>query len=412
MREGESPAILTLDEGCCGCGACAASCPKGCISMEADGLGFLRPSVDLSLCVGCGMCERACPELTPREGDTVDSAWWAYAYGDAVREASSSGGVFGLLASSVLDRGGAVYGAAFSEGCRSVRHVRVDSHEGLDAVMRSKYVQSAVGSEVYGAVEADLRAGLPVLFCGTACQVAGLRNCLSCRRVPEDGLLAVDVICHGTPSPRLWSEWVAHREESVGAPASAVNFRSKTAGWLSYSVRYEYRTEKGSAPSARVESGRFSDDWYMKAFLSNASLRGSCLSCPAKRSCGSDLTLGDFWGVQSCMPEVFEASGDKGVSAVLANTERGRKALLALDGLNIDRAEYVHILTGNPSLERSVEPYSRRDVFLDDVAAGVSLEELQRKWTFTPSLSERAARKARAVVRKCGRLVSRLLRRM
>ena len=52
----------------------------------------------------------------------------------------------------------------------------------------------------------------------------------------------------------------------------------------------------------------------MRAFLKNASLRESCLSCPFKRRCGSDITLGDFWGVSGQHPEV---SIDGRVSAVL-----------------------------------------------------------------------------------------------
>ena len=71
----------------------------------------------------------------------------------------------------------------------------------------------------------------------------------------------------------------------------------------------------------------FEDDWYMRAFLRNASLRPSCFSCPCKRSCGSDITLGDFWGIQSARPEVdFEG----GVSVVLCNTAKGAAAVEAL----------------------------------------------------------------------------------
>lgn len=379
--------------------------------MGEDGLGFRRPSVDASRCVSCGMCDRACPAVSPREPDARASAWWAYAGDGTLRDASSSGGVFGLLARDALSRGGAVYGAAFSPDFRSVRHVRVDSAGDLDAVMRSKYVQSSVGPEVYRGVADDLRAGLPVLFCGTACQVAGLRGYLSGRRVPAGGLLAVDVICHGVPAPRLWSEWVARREGLAGAAASAVNFRSKAAGWLSYSVRYEYRTEKDTAPAARVESGRFSDDWYMRAFLANASLRGSCLACPAKRSCGSDLTLGDFWGVQSRLPAVFEASGDRGVSAVLASTTRGEGALLSLAGLERGEAAYADVLAGNPSLEGAVAPYGRRGEFLADVAAGVPVAELERKWTFRPSALQGAVMRARKLAGRLKRAVLGAVRR-
>lgn len=315
------PRISSLGERCCGCGACAAACPKGVVDMRPDGCGFLRPEADAGLCVGCGLCERVCPALARRFPDGLEAAWWAKASDDGLRERSSSGGVFGLLARDVLRRGGAVYGAAFSGDFKAVRHVRVDSLEGLDDVMRSKYVQSSVGPEVYRGVEADLRAGALVLFCGTACQAFGLRGYLEARRTPMEGLLVVDVICHGVPSPEPWRRWLEYRERLAGGEARAVNFRSKTAGWQSCSVRYEYRTEQ---EAVKVDEGPFGDDWYMKAFLRNASLRGSCLSCSAKRSCGSDVTLGDFWGVVARHPEAFD---ERGVSAVVANTDAGRGAV-------------------------------------------------------------------------------------
>ena len=74
--------------------------------------------------------------------------------------------------------------AALTEDLRRVRHVRAATAGELAPVMRSKYVQGEVPREVYEAVEHDLRAGLPVLFSGVACQVAGLNGYLAARRVP------------------------------------------------------------------------------------------------------------------------------------------------------------------------------------------------------------------------------------
>lgn len=67
---------------------------------------------------------------------------------------------------------------------------------------------------------------------------------------------------------------------------------------------------------------------YVRAFLANACIRPSCFSCHFKRRCGSDVTLGDFWGVGSARPEE-DSSG--GVFAVICNTGRGA-ALAAASG--------------------------------------------------------------------------------
>lgn len=382
---GDKPKISSLGERCCGCGACAAACPHGCVAMEPDALGFRYPGVDAAACVGCGLCERACPALRGRGGDGCEAVRWARAKDGGVLARSSSGGVFGLLAEDVLARGGAVYGAAFSGGCETVRHVRVGSAGGLDGVMRSKYVQSEVGAEVYRGVEADLRAGVPVLFCGTACQVAGLRSYLDVRRAPADGLLLADVVCHGVPSPELWRRWLGHRARCARGEVHSVNFRSKITGWLSYSVLYEYRTEKDSA--SRSSANKFADDWYMRAFLANASLRPSCFGCPAKRACGSDITLGDFWGVQRCHPGV---PVEGGVSAVIVNTERGAAAFDRVSGsLSYGESSFRNVVRGNPALVSSMQAAACRDEFMQAVEGGMPIPDMMGKWSFEAPLPQR-----------------------
>lgn len=376
------PPISVVGERCCGCGACAAACPASCLSMESDACGFVRPAY-VRGCIGCGRCAKVCPVLNPGTREEAIKVFWAKAKNDALRESSSSGAVFGLLAEKVLTSGGVVYGAAFSGGCKAVRHVRVDDPSGLDTVMRSKYVQSSVDIEVYEGVERDLGDGRRVLFSGTACQLAAMRNYLTLRKVPTDSLLLVEVVCHGVPSPRLWSEWVDHISGTSNGEIAGVNFRDKSTGWVSYSVRYEI--DNGSARF--VGHG---DDWYMKAFLQNASLRRSCLNCPAKRRCGSDITLGDFWGLQNFYPEVMD---NLGVSAVICNTEIGQAALLSISAsADIGASTFEKVEAGNPSIAKSSEAYSERDAFLADVARGMPVERLTKKWTFEPSLKQKVFR--------------------
>ena len=392
------PKIASLDDACCGCGACAARCPKGCVEMESDRCGFMRPSVDFESCCGCGVCDAVCPAIVGRSEDGLREVVWAKSRNETERLSSSSGGVFALFAHDVLKAGGVVCGAAWDDGCKHVRHVLVDSDGGLDSIMRSKYVQSAVGREVYEGVRDALRTGRRVLFSGTACQVAGIRAYLG-KLADSDGFLAVDVICHGVPSPLLWERWAEYKEGRAGALLCGVNMRSKATSWLSYSARYEYLAEKGGAPVC--DGSVFRDDWFMKAFLVNASLRPSCFACPAKRSCGSDVTLGDFWGIQSAHPEVdFEG----GVSAVLANTAKGFAAVKALAGeIESGASSLEKVVAGNPSLVNSVAPYSKRDEFMKGLADGRSVEELMAGYSFSPSLMQRVRGKLSAVKRLINR---------
>lgn len=387
--------IASLDDACCGCGACATRCPKGCIAMEPDACGFPRPVIDADACVGCGACDAVCPVLDPPAGDSVESALWAKADDADLLDRSSSGGVFGLLALDALSRGGVVAGAAWADGCRELRHVVVEREDDLDSIMRSKYVQSSVGREVYEGIRDALRGGRLALFCGTACQVAGMRSYLG-PLADSDLFLGVDVICHGVPSPELWRRWLGHVEGREGGEVHEVNFRSKTTGWLSYSVMYEYMTEKDGAP--RRSSTKFTDDWYMRAFLKNASLRGSCLSCSFKRRCGSDITLGDFWGVSGQHPEV---SIDGGVSAVLGNTQKGVDALSRISGsMAVGDSSHEKVVPGNPALVRPVQPFVERGEFLSALATGASIPEMMRRWDFEPTRKQKIISGAKAVVKR------------
>lgn len=378
------PKVLDLAERCCGCGACASVCPKHCIEMIPDDFGFTYPNVDVDRCVSCGACERACTALSFQSPDVTIEALWALATDDGLRMRSSSGGLFGVFALDALRRGGSVYGAAFIDGFRAVRHVRVADESALDGIMRSKYVQSVIGPDVYSSLDADLRKGIPVLFAGTACQVRGIKGYLATRRAPIDTLVCIDVICHGVPSPELWRRWL---DWKANGSELDVNFRNKKTGWETYSVSY--------GPGMIASSG---EDWYMKAFLGNASLRASCLDCPAKRSSGSDITLGDFWGVQAYHREAYD---ERGTSAVLINSKVGRKAFERIAGAIVYGPSSVDkVAAGNPSLVFSVVPYPKREAFLADVAKGLSIPELMQSWSFSSSFAQRLSSFVRVIRHK------------
>ena len=86
---------------CCGCEACVQSCPKQCISFNEDNEGFRYPKVDESSCVECGACQRTCPVLNQSNPRQPISFFASKCLDDSVRQASSSGGVFTLLAQDV-----------------------------------------------------------------------------------------------------------------------------------------------------------------------------------------------------------------------------------------------------------------------------------------------------------------------
>lgn len=58
----------------------------------------------------------------------------------------------------------------------------------------------------------------------------------------------------------------------------------------------------------------------MRGFLNNLYLRPSCYNCKSKNGVShADLTIGDFWGVNTVIPKFDD---DKGVSLVLVNSKK------------------------------------------------------------------------------------------
>ena len=229
---------------CCGCAACVQVCPKQCISFNEDEQGFRYPSVDNVVCVNCGLCERVCPVLNQDESKQPLQVYAAKNPNEKIRLMSSSGGIFTMLAESIIDQGGVVFGARFDEKWE-VEHAYTETKDGLEPFRGSKYVQSRIGN-TYQQVKEFLLSGREVLFTGTPCQIAGLKRFL---RRDYENLLTVDVVCHGVPSPLVWRTYL---KDFVMCPKgttekntvsislnekpviTGISFRDKSTGWKKY----------------------------------------------------------------------------------------------------------------------------------------------------------------------------------
>lgn len=293
---------------CTGCGACYNKCPVDAIVMEYDSEGFISPRVT-DACINCGQCVKACPAINPiPTNDTPPS--YAVMASDEIRLKSSSGGMFTLLADYVLENGGAVCGAAYTDDYQYVHHIWAENKEELAPLRGSKYVQSDT-EHTYRQAKAYLDQGRMVLYVGCPCQIAGLYRYLE---KPYNNLYTADLVCHGANSIKAYQSFI--KEFSEGKEIEKVDFRNKEFyEWSTPTVVY---LKDGS-----VRKASWDESYWNKGFLSGIFNRLSCHTCVyAKKERVADITMADCWQVWRYNKDYDDR---KGTSLVLVNTPHGRK---------------------------------------------------------------------------------------
>ncbi len=236
---------ITNPADCCGCTACASICAHDAITMKPDALGFLYPEVDMGKCTDCGLCEKVC--AFNENYDTSLNFPEPIAYGARHKDInevmrSRSGAVFVAISDYVLEKGGVVYGAGYTDHFRVI-HKRATTKEERDEFRGSKYVQSDMNT-VFCQVKEDLKKGLIVLFSGTPCQTSGLNSFIGNKL--RKNLILVDLVCHGVPGPYLWRDFIEYLEKKEGAAITWVNFRDKELfGWAAHHETFKFENRGG-----------------------------------------------------------------------------------------------------------------------------------------------------------------------
>lgn len=317
---------------CCGCMACVDICPRNAVVIKTDAEGFLYPYVRQDHCVNCGRCKDVCPLPRKDAGELPGKYFAAQAKNERLREVSTSGGVFPVLAEAVLEQGGMVYGAGFDNTMRVV-HQRAVSRDELEHLKRTKYVQSSTAG-IFCRVQQDLKMGKQVLFIGTPCQSYALQRFL---QKDYSNLLLVDLICYGVPSPGIWERYTAYLEKKHHGKLTEFQFRDKRGCDNGHTVSYRIGGKE------YVE--KYSNSPFVSMYFSNHMLRPSCYTCPfttVKRS--SDITIGDFWGNGKITKQMDDGMG---TSLVMLRSKRGVELWESI------RERFDHI---ECSLEEAVQP--------------------------------------------------------
>lgn len=340
---------------CTGCNACFNICPVNSIEMKEDELGFSYPSVDYDKCIKCKKCIKTCPSLSaPSYEDNweVPQVYAAWSKDDRIRMQSTSGGIFTEVAKEVISENGVVVGAKYNK-YNMVEHIMIDSLEDIAKLRQSKYVQSDIG-DVLKLIKDKLDNKLLVMFCGSPCQVAGLKNYLG---EVYDNLLTLDFVCLGTNSPKAYRKYLEMLEDKYKSSIKRVWFKNKTYGWNNFSTRVEFE-------NGRVYLKNRYNDIYMRGYIEEKLfIRPCCADCKYKGFPRiSDISMADFWGVSN---KDATLDNDKGTSLILVNSIKGEQFFNKTNkNLIVKRMEMEDALPGNRAIIKSVEINSDSEAFL------------------------------------------------
>lgn len=326
---------------CTGCGLCAARCPKQCIEMKPGFLGHLYPEIDQDKCIDCKLCQKGCPSLQDIESSYPKKAFAAWSKDEEDYVTSTSGGAASVMSQYVISKGGVVYGCSVQPNIQ-IAHIRVDNLEALHLLKGSKYVQSQIKG-IIPQLRKDVKDGLPVLFIGTPCQVAAIKQLY--KTIP-DNLYLVDIICHGTPSNKFLKDYIQKDLKIDAARVTNVKFRLPDA----YSLCV-FENDKLLYKSNNLWTHRY-EDLYMDTFIDGCTSRYSCNTCHyAKPERISDITIGNFWGLGNEVSDKEIPEHKNGVSCVLPITEKGMQLVEAIrHSLNIYERPVTEAINGNDQL--------------------------------------------------------------
>lgn len=297
---------------CFGCGVCSIICGQKIIDIRLNEDGFYEPFITQpEKCTQCGLCYDVCSfshhGLALKTVKVKSYAGWSN--DEDVRQNCSSGGVGFELGRVFINQGDKVCGVRYNAELNRAEHYIATTIEELRPSCGSKYIQSYT---VDGFKSINRKE--KYLVTGTPCQIDSFRRYIQRFKI-EDNFILVDFFCHGVPSKLMWDKYLQNTEKVTGKMISAT-WRNKRTGWHdSWAMAI---TGEISSVYSRISKG----DMFYQLFLSDSCLGKACYhNCKFKyKQSSADIRIGDLWGKTYLHDE-------KGVSAVIAFTEKGNNLL-------------------------------------------------------------------------------------
>ena len=367
---------------CTGCGVCVDVCPKKCVELVTDKDGFFSSSVIESLCISCGLCKKVCPANNPNNINKIQSSYKARRKNKDDTIKSTSSGVATLISEYIIKHGGFVAGCGFDENL-NLKHSITKNLEQIDKFRGSKYQQSNVVG-VYKEIKSMLSNGSTVVFIGTPCQSAALKNFVG---KEYDGLYIVDFVCHGVPTDKILNKYI---ESLKMGNLIDVKYRNKDESYVSstgYNIKV--KCENGNAETS-LNNG------VCLWFASSLSIRKSCYDCNfSNMSRCSDITLADYFG-----NDLTDEEKVCGAGAIFVNTEKGKRILNAVQNdLCITEIDTLSTIKLYSRLNNKTNVPKCRKKFFKDIDK-LNYDELTKKYTLKKILPNIFIRKAKAFLRR------------
>lgn len=361
---------------CVGCTACLASCPVQCIEMKKDEEGFLYPFAS-DKCIHCNKCERVCPIANPIEITKQEhEAYAAVSKNYDVWKRSASGGAFSEICRVWGDENTLYVGAAW-DGL-GVKHIGVIGFDSILKLCKSKYVASDIGDS-FRIIKDYLNNDQYALFCGTPCQVAGLRKYLG---KDYEKLILIDLICHGVGSPNVFNTCMDVLGKQFGGKVTEYEFRTK---------RKIYERDHLQGVEVGGKHIYVKNDPYIQLFLSQICLRESCgANCKFRaENRQGDITIADFKGLTQVFPQ--KIGEKKNYSSVIGNSLKGKNIIKKLNQyMDIVPCDIEDIKKYNPLFFRQTIFATQRDAFFAEYVQDPVSTVIN--WTNSAQLADQSAK--------------------
>ena len=312
---------------CSGCGLCTRL--DASLRMAVDADGYLRPRLDgpsQPIADAEAVFRRGCPGVVVRApaippGAARDAllgahlgVWNAWAADPEVRFAGSSGGVLTALHAWLLESGRAarVTGAAMdAHAPRRTVPVTITTREHALRAAGSRYAPVAALDSA-----AVLEPGSAV--CGKPCEISALRQ-TAAELIDGDAPLMLSFFCAGTPSQTATDALLGQLGVAGADDVDELRYRGR--GWPG-----SFTAISGD----RRVTADYQESWGQTL---GPTTQWRCKVCVDGVGETADIVSADSWEIDERGYPAF-VDGD-GVSALIARTERGLRAILEAEAAGV-----------------------------------------------------------------------------